>query len=136
MRQEKTMKLIVNALVDPRIVMTPNVGNDRAWVWSCFDYSEAKLEEEVFSIKFANAEVAPCGYGKTKGETKFTRSQIAQLQNTCAIVDQSAHPPLLPMQHAGKFKEAFDASQKEMAAIAAGADGVPSAEAGELWVQK
>mmetsp|Transcript_4150 Transcript_4150/g.8634 ORF Transcript_4150/g.8634 Transcript_4150/m.8634 type:complete len:226 (-) Transcript_4150:183-860(-) len=89
MRQEKTMKLIVNALVDPRIVMTKNVGSDRAWVWSCFDYSEGTLEEEVFSVKFGDAD------------------------------------------NAAKFKEAFDQSQKNMAALQEGADAAPSAEADE-----
>lgn len=58
MRQEKTMKLIVNALVDPRIVMTKSVGGDRAWVWSCFDYSEGTLEEEVFGVKFGSSDDA------------------------------------------------------------------------------
>ena len=83
------MKLITNALVDPRIVMTKNVGSDRAWVFSCFDYSEGELVEEVFSIKFTNAE------------------------------------------DAGKFKDAFDESQKNMAALQEGADATPDAGADE-----
>lgn len=58
MRQEKTMKVIANHIVDPRIVLQPNVGNDRSWVWSCFDYSEGELIEEVFAIRFGSAENA------------------------------------------------------------------------------
>ena len=56
MRQEKTTKVILNALLDPRIVLTKNVVCDRVWVWSCFDYSsEAELKEESFSAMFGNA---------------------------------------------------------------------------------
>jgi Ran-binding protein 1 len=47
MRQEKTMKIIVNHFVDPRIVLTPNVGNDKSWVWVAFDFSESELVETV-----------------------------------------------------------------------------------------
>lgn len=58
MRQERTMKVIVNHVADPRITLQPNVGNDKSWVWSAFDFSEGELVEEVFAIKFANAENA------------------------------------------------------------------------------
>ncbi|KAJ8603027.1 hypothetical protein CTAYLR_001581 [Chrysophaeum taylorii] len=58
MRQEKTMKVIANHVVDPRIVLQPNVGNDRSWVWSAYDFSEGDLVEEVFAIRFGTAENA------------------------------------------------------------------------------
>lgn len=47
MRQEKTMKIVVNHFVDPRIVLAPNVGNDKSWVWVAFDFSEGELIETV-----------------------------------------------------------------------------------------
>ena len=47
MRQEKTMKVIVNHFLDPRIVLTPNVGNDKSWVWVAFDFSDEELVETV-----------------------------------------------------------------------------------------
>jgi len=79
MRQEKTMKIIVNALVDPRIVMTQNVGSDRAWVWSCFDYSGGEeLIEEVFSLKFANADDAQ----KFNAAFEISKGQMAELHST------------------------------------------------------
>jgi Ran-binding protein 1 len=58
MRQEKTLKLIVNAMIDPRIKMTKMDSNDKTWVWSCFDFSEAQIVEEVFAFKCANVEDA------------------------------------------------------------------------------
>ena len=56
MRQEKTMKIIANHVVDPRIELEPNVGSDRSWVWSCFDFAEGDLVEEIFALRFGNAE--------------------------------------------------------------------------------
>jgi Ran-binding protein 1 len=52
MRQEKTMKVIVNHFCDPRIVLTPNVGNDKSWVWVAFDFSDGELIETVQSFLF------------------------------------------------------------------------------------
>ena len=40
MRQERTMKVIANHIVDPRIVLVPNAGSDRSWVWTAFDFAE------------------------------------------------------------------------------------------------
>ncbi len=50
MRQEKTMKLIVNHFLDPRIVLTPNAGNEKSWVWVAFDFSEGELIETVSPV--------------------------------------------------------------------------------------
>lgn len=47
MRQEKTMKVIVNHFLDPRIVLAPNISNDKSWVWVAFDYAEGDLVETV-----------------------------------------------------------------------------------------
>ena len=58
MRQEKTMKVIANHALDPRIKLEPNAGSDRSWVWSCFDFAEGQLEEKVFALRFSNSEVA------------------------------------------------------------------------------
>jgi Ran-binding protein 1 len=48
MRQEKTMKVIANHFLDPRIKMTPNAGaSDKSWVWVAFDFAEGELVETV-----------------------------------------------------------------------------------------
>uniref|UniRef100_A0A7S3NPI9 RanBD1 domain-containing protein n=1 Tax=Aureoumbra lagunensis TaxID=44058 RepID=A0A7S3NPI9_9STRA len=69
MRQEKTMKIIVNHVIDPRIQLQPNAGNDKSWVWGAWDFSEGELVDEVFAIRFANAENA------TKFKDAFTNAQ-------------------------------------------------------------
>jgi Ran-binding protein 1 len=58
MRQEKTMKVIANHAVDPRIKLEPNVSSDRSWVWSAFDFAEGELKETVFAVRFANTDIA------------------------------------------------------------------------------
>jgi Ran-binding protein 1 len=58
MRQEKTLKIIVNHLVDSRTELSPNMGSDRAWVFSCYDFAEGTLETQVFALRFGNAEAA------------------------------------------------------------------------------
>jgi Ran-binding protein 1 len=58
MRQEKTMKVIVNHALDPRIRLEPNSGSDRSWVWSAFDFASGELVETVFAIRFADSDIA------------------------------------------------------------------------------
>lgn len=58
MRQEKTMKVIANHALDPRIKLEPNVGSDRSWVWSAFDFAEGELTETVFALRFADSDIA------------------------------------------------------------------------------
>lgn len=58
MRQEKTMKVICNHVADPRIVLKPNAGSDRSWVWNAYDFTEGKLEETTFALRFANSDSA------------------------------------------------------------------------------
>lgn len=58
MRQEKTMKVIANHAIDPRIKLEKNAGSDRSWVWSAFDFAEGELVEVVFALRFADSEIA------------------------------------------------------------------------------
>ncbi len=68
------MKLIINHFLDPRIILTPNVGSDKSWVWVAFDFSEGKLEETTFALRFASAEIAQ-EFKKefTKGQEEMSR---------------------------------------------------------------
>ena len=51
MRQEKTMKVIANHIVDPRISLTPNnTSLDTSWTWIAFDFSNGELVETVNKI--------------------------------------------------------------------------------------
>lgn len=70
MRQEKTMKVIANHALDPRIKLEPNVGSDRSWVWSAFDFADGELTETVFALRFADSDIAQ------EFKKKFTEGQV------------------------------------------------------------
>lgn len=108
MRQEKTMKVIVNHVCDPRISLQPNCGSDRSWVWSAFDFSEGDLVEEVFAIKFGSAENAQ----KFKEAFEEAQKEMARI--------------LAGEDSAEGAEEADEAA----AAIASLSTGEPTAEAG------
>lgn len=70
MRQEKTMKVIANHVLDPRIVIMPNAGaSDKSWVWNAFDFADGELVEKTFAIRFSDAETA------TEFKESFTKYQ-------------------------------------------------------------
>jgi Ran-binding protein 1 len=69
MRQEKTMKVIANHAIDPRIKLEPNVGSDRSWVWSAFDFADGALKETVFALRFGDSDIAK------EFKEKFTECQ-------------------------------------------------------------
>lgn len=58
MRQEKTMKLIINHFLDPRIKLVVNQTNEKSWVWNAFDFSEGELIETTFALRFGSVEIA------------------------------------------------------------------------------
>lgn len=47
MRQEKTMKVIVNHFLDPRIGLSIHTGSDKSWIWVAYDFSDNELVETV-----------------------------------------------------------------------------------------
>jgi Ran-binding protein 1 len=76
MRQEKTMKVIVNFVMDHRLILSPNVGNDRSWVWSVMDFSSGvELEETTFAIRFADSDIANA-YKKAFEDAQAVMAQL------------------------------------------------------------
>lgn len=58
MRQEKTLKVIGNHIVDPSMELTPNAGSDTSFCWVAQDYAEGDMEVEQFAIRFKTPEDA------------------------------------------------------------------------------
>jgi len=114
MRQEKTMKVIANHVVDPRIDLQPNVSNDRTWVWSCFDFSEGDLVEEVFATKFQSAKDA------TKFKETFLQAQDA-MTKLLAGADGAPDPEADAAADALNKLSAADDTRQEAPAPAASA---------------
>jgi Ran-binding protein 1 len=58
MRQEKTMKLLVNHLLLPGLVLVAHNTSDRAFVWRANDFSDGEIKETDFCIRFADSDIA------------------------------------------------------------------------------
>jgi Ran-binding protein 1 len=83
MRQEKTMKVICNHAIDPRIELRPNAGNDRSWVWHAFDFANGELEETMFAIRFADSDIA------MEFKTCFEKSQADMKELVGSQLDEA-----------------------------------------------
>lgn len=98
MRQEKTMKIIINHFLDPRIVLKPNVGNDKSWVWVAYDFSENELIETVSCDTYRTA-IYWFWFSVQTFAIRFGTPEIAQ-----------------------EFKKEFEKGQEEMKKLMSGAD--------------
>jgi Ran-binding protein 1 len=58
MRQEKTLKVVANHLVNPTAELKANSGSDTSWVWVAQDYAEEEPTIETFAIRFKTPEIA------------------------------------------------------------------------------
>jgi Ran-binding protein 1 len=70
MRRDQTHKVCANHYLTSEVVLTPNVGSDRSWVYKCSaEFSEGEAREETLAIRFANSENAQ------KFKAKFEEGQ-------------------------------------------------------------
>jgi Ran-binding protein 1 len=59
LRQEKTLKLCLNHIVNPKLALQSNPGSDRTWTWRAEDFADPlEPTTDTFAIKFKNSEVA------------------------------------------------------------------------------
>ncbi|XP_060699397.1 ran-specific GTPase-activating protein isoform X1 [Hemiscyllium ocellatum] len=59
MRRDKTLKICANHYLTPSMELRPNVGSDRAWVWSApADFADEEPKPELLAIRFLNKENA------------------------------------------------------------------------------
>ncbi|CAI5744987.1 unnamed protein product [Peronospora destructor] len=103
MRQEKTHKILINHLVEARTELTPNMGSDRAWVFSCYDFAEGVVEAQVFALRFGNSENAQT----FKDVHDAAKLNNKKLENGDDAADTSAG------DEAAKALEALDVKKEE-----------------------
>ncbi|KAJ2082318.1 Ran GTPase binding protein Sbp1 [Coemansia sp. RSA 988] len=59
MRRDKTLKVCANHYITEDMVLSPNVGSDRSWVWNVLaDLVEDDIERQMLAIRFGNSENA------------------------------------------------------------------------------
>jgi len=121
MRHEQTMKLIMNQVIDPRITMIPNAGNDRSWVWSAWDFSSGELEELCLAAKFSTPEVAQ------EFRAVFDRAQAEM----AALTAGADAPADAAAEEAADAIERLDVKEGEGEAAAAAAAAVEAPAAAE-----
>lgn len=72
MRREKTLKICGNHYVLPNMVLKPNCGSDKVWVWSTpADFSDEEVKAELLAIRFGNAENAQKFFDKFEEAKKL-----------------------------------------------------------------
>lgn len=101
MRRDKTLKICANHAVQPWMLLKPNCGSERAFVWSVqADYAvdggetgegDVQPKPQLFAIKFANAENAgkfkAAFENAVKNETKRAAEKI-KAQELAQLVDK------------------------------------------------
>ncbi|KAJ1718866.1 Ran GTPase binding protein Sbp1, partial [Coemansia biformis] len=59
MRRDKTLKVCANHYITEDMVLSPNVGSDRSWVWNvAADLVDDEVERQLLAIRFGNSENA------------------------------------------------------------------------------
>ncbi|XP_059097062.1 ran-specific GTPase-activating protein-like [Tigriopus californicus] len=83
MRRDKTLKLCANHIIQSWMVLKPNCGSDRAFVWSApADFADGEAKQELLAIRFANAENAKKFKIKFEAAVKeVTRAQAKALES-------------------------------------------------------
>eukprot|EP00768_Dysnectes_brevis_P006354 gnl/Dysnectes_brevis/496_a549_6746.p2 GENE.gnl/Dysnectes_brevis/496_a549_6746~~gnl/Dysnectes_brevis/496_a549_6746.p2 ORF type:complete len:190 (+),score=66.60 gnl/Dysnectes_brevis/496_a549_6746:29-571(+) len=57
-RRDKTLKVCVNFFCDPAIVLNPIAGTEKAWTFTCLDFSDGEVKETIFAVRFRTPEDA------------------------------------------------------------------------------
>ena len=86
MRQEKTLKIVLNHLVSSEIEVTAQAGSDRAWTWSANNFANGEVEASTFALKFKNPENA----GKFKEQWEKSKEEMARLASGGDAADTAA----------------------------------------------
>lgn len=56
MRRDQVLKLCLNHFLNPELIF--RVKDKKTWLWIASDYSEGRLQEEKFAIRFKDEEIA------------------------------------------------------------------------------
>ena len=108
MRQEKTLKIICNHFLDPRIALVPNSGTDKSYVWVAWDYSDmTELVETTFAIRFGNSELA------SKFKDEFIKFQGEMKE----LLGEGEHGPTKSEEESTVGKEEADATADAIATL-------------------
>eukprot|EP00271_Cylindrocystis_brebissonii_P013369 TRINITY_DN33141_c0_g1_i1.p1 TRINITY_DN33141_c0_g1~~TRINITY_DN33141_c0_g1_i1.p1 ORF type:complete len:210 (+),score=97.03 TRINITY_DN33141_c0_g1_i1:306-935(+) len=58
MRQQRTLKICANHLVNPSTQLQEHSGNEKALVWAAVDFADGEQKDELFTMRFGSVESA------------------------------------------------------------------------------
>ncbi|XP_077094420.1 E3 SUMO-protein ligase RanBP2-like isoform X3 [Siphateles boraxobius] len=85
MRREQVLKICANHYITADMVLKPNAGSDKSWVWYAMDYADEMPKTEQLAIRFKTADDAALFKYKFEEAQQFILEapQGQQLENKC-----------------------------------------------------
>uniref|UniRef100_A0A669BBF6 E3 SUMO-protein ligase RanBP2 n=1 Tax=Oreochromis niloticus TaxID=8128 RepID=A0A669BBF6_ORENI len=71
MRREQVLKICANHYITPDMLLKPNAGSDKSWVWNAIDYADEEPKPEQLAIRF-----------KTVDEAALFKAKFEEAQKT------------------------------------------------------
>ncbi|XP_036397060.1 E3 SUMO-protein ligase RanBP2 isoform X2 [Megalops cyprinoides] len=99
MRREQVLKICANHYITADMVLKPNAGSDKSWVWYAIDYADEMPKTEQLAIRFKTADEAALFKAKFEEAQKAVpKSPLKQEQQAEKEVPEKGSAP----QTAGK----------------------------------
>uniref|UniRef100_A0A8D0DEB6 E3 SUMO-protein ligase RanBP2 n=1 Tax=Sander lucioperca TaxID=283035 RepID=A0A8D0DEB6_SANLU len=76
MRREQVLKICANHYINADMLLKPNAGSDKSWVWNAIDYADEAPKPEQLAIRFKTADEA------SLFKAKFEEAQGIVLKST------------------------------------------------------
>ncbi|XP_067299080.1 E3 SUMO-protein ligase RanBP2-like isoform X2 [Pseudorasbora parva] len=85
MRREQVLKICANHYITADMVLKPNAGSDKSWVWYAMDYADEMPKTEQLAIRFKTADEAALFKVKFEEAQKFILESLQgqQLEKKC-----------------------------------------------------
>lgn len=93
MRREQVLKICANHYITADMLLKPNAGSDKSWVWNAIDYADEEPKPEQLAIRF-----------KTVDEASLFKSKFEEAQK---IVLRSPEKHEQPKKKEGSFKDSL-----------------------------
>ncbi|XP_039529765.1 E3 SUMO-protein ligase RanBP2-like isoform X4 [Pimephales promelas] len=71
MRREQVLKICANHYITADMVLKPNAGSDKSWVWYAMDYADEMAKTEQLAVRFKTADEATLFKFKFEEAQKF-----------------------------------------------------------------
>ncbi|XP_041663368.1 E3 SUMO-protein ligase RanBP2 isoform X2 [Cheilinus undulatus] len=82
MRREQVLKICANHYITSDMLLKPNAGSDKSWVWNAIDYADEEPKPEQLAIRFKTVDEASLFKSKfEEAQAILLKSPIKQNQN-------------------------------------------------------